>query len=89
VVQVYISDDEASVERPKRELKAFSKVRAEAGAEVTITLDLPPRAFMFCDVDKGCWRREAGSFTLSLGFSATDIRATLPLVFAMGATEAY
>lgn len=89
VVQVYVGDDVASVDRPSRELKGFTKVRAEAGAEVTVTLDLPPRAFMFCDLEAGCWRREAGSFTLTLGFSATDIRATLPLEFATGATEAY
>ena len=64
MVQVYVTDDEASVDRPKRELKGFAKVHAEAGAEVNATIDLPPRAFMFCDVEAGCWRREVGSFTL-------------------------
>lgn len=89
VVQVYVKDDQASVPRPVRELKGFAKVRAAAGQEVTATIDLPQRAFMFCDVAAGLWRREAGSFTLSVGFSATDTRATLPLEFATGMTEAY
>lgn len=89
VVQVYVRADDASVPRPLRALKGFAKVRAEAGQEVTATIDLPPRAFMFCDVEAGLWRREAGEFTLSLGFSATDIRATLSLSFDTGATEGY
>jgi len=31
VVQVYVSDPVASVQRPERELKAFAKVRLEPG----------------------------------------------------------
>ncbi|MEY4698070.1 MAG: hypothetical protein RIT14_2498 [Pseudomonadota bacterium] len=86
VVQVYLGDDEASVPRPRRELKAFAKVALDAGAETEVVLTLPPRAFCFFDVAAQCWRREAGQFTLWAGFSAGDIRATGDLVFDEGTT---
>ena len=89
VVQVYLGQDEAPAHRPKRMLKAFAKVSADPGQEVSVTLDLPPRAFMHCDVAAGLWRRAPGRFTLSVGFSAADIRASLPLQFDTGATEPF
>lgn len=89
VVQVYVGEDDAPAHRPKRMLKAFAKVFADPGHEVSVTLDLPPRAFMHCDVAAGLWRRAPGRFTLSVGFSAADIRASLPLQFDTGATEPF
>ncbi|MCB1388303.1 MAG: glycoside hydrolase family 3 C-terminal domain-containing protein [Rhodobacteraceae bacterium] len=75
VVQLYVGDDHASVPRPVRELKAFAKVRLEAGETRLVTLLLPPRAFAFFDTAARCWRIEDGTFTLTAGFSATDLRA--------------
>lgn len=86
VVQLYLGDDEASVDRPKRELKAFAKVTLDAGAETEVTLTLPPRTFCFFDTAVQCWRREAGGFTLWSGFSAKDIRATATISFDTGTT---
>ena len=75
VVQFYVGDLEASVERPARELKAFAKVDLDAGETTTVRMALPPRAFAFFDVTVGQWRIEAGSFTVEAGFSAADIRS--------------
>ena len=75
VVQVYVGDLEASVERPARELKAFAKVDLDAGETTTVRMALPPRAFAFFDVTVGQWRIEAGSFTIEAGLSAADIRS--------------
>uniref|UniRef100_UPI003F69DE90 fibronectin type III-like domain-contianing protein n=1 Tax=Marivivens donghaensis TaxID=1699413 RepID=UPI003F69DE90 len=75
VVQVYVGDLEASVERPARELKAFAKVDLDSGETTTVRMALPPRAFAFFDVTVGQWRIEAGSFTIEAGLSAADIRS--------------
>ena len=75
VVQVYVGDLEASVERPARELKAFAKVDLDAGETTAVRMALPPRAFAFFDVTVGQWRIEAGSFTIEAGLSAADIRS--------------
>jgi len=75
VVQVYVGDVEASVERPARELKAFAKVTLDAGETTHVRVSLPPRAFAFFDVTVGQWRVEAGSFTVEAGLSAADIRS--------------
>jgi beta-glucosidase len=76
VVQLYVSDAEASVVRPARELKGFAKVALKAGESRQVVLTLGPRAFAFYDMTAAAWRVEAGVFRLSAGFSAGDIRAT-------------
>ncbi|GAA3859955.1 glycoside hydrolase family 3 C-terminal domain-containing protein [Celeribacter arenosi] len=79
VIQLYLGDDEASVPRPAKELKGFAKVALEAGETKAVTIQLSPRDFAFFDVSARLWRVEEGSFTISLGFSADDIAATLHL----------
>jgi beta-glucosidase len=74
-VQLYISDVEASVARPRKELKAFARVRVEPGATATVSFDLVERMFTFWDVDQRTWRTEPGEFELLAGASAGDIRA--------------
>jgi len=76
VVQLYVSDTEASVSRPEKELKGFQKISLAAGEEATVSIDLNPRDFAFFDVDAGVWRVEAGEFTLSAGFSAADLKVS-------------
>ena len=76
VVQLYVGDIEASVSRPEKELKGFQKISLAAGDEATVSIDLCSRDFAFFDVDAGLWRVEAGEFTLSAGFSATDLRTS-------------
>ena len=70
VVQLYVSDAEASVARPGRELKAFAKLHLAAGASGTAKLTLNMRAFAFYDVENKRWTAEAGSFGLHLGTTA-------------------
>ncbi len=76
VVQLYVSDTASSAPRPAKELKAFAKVRLDAGASQTVTLVLDARAFAFFDTVSSKWVVEPGVFTLSVGQSSAD----LPLV---------
>ncbi|NNE69840.1 MAG: glycosyl hydrolase, partial [Rhodothermales bacterium] len=74
VVQVYVEDDESSLERPKKELKAFEKVRLEPGASAELVLSLGEDAFSFYDPSVPGWVLEPGAFTVHVGGSSDDIR---------------
>jgi beta-glucosidase len=73
VVQCYVHDAEASVDRPVHELKAFSKVQLASGAASEVVLQLDRRAFAFWDVDRNDWTVEAGEFELRIGTSSRAI----------------
>ncbi|MGH2760339.1 MAG: glycoside hydrolase family 3 C-terminal domain-containing protein, partial [Actinomycetota bacterium] len=77
VVQLYVSDLEASVSRPPKELKRFEKVTLEPGETKTVRFVLDSRAFAFW---KDGWVTEPGEFELLCGSSAADIRATTRLL---------
>ena len=74
VVQIYVGDVEASVPRPVKELKAFSKIALEPGEKRRLSFILDARTFAFFDTTERCWRIETGEFAVMAGFSATDIR---------------
>ena len=73
VVQLYISDDEASVLRPEKELKGFEKVYLKPGESKTVTFPVKEEDLCWFDADAHKWVSESGSFTARLGFSAGDI----------------
>jgi beta-glucosidase len=75
VVQLYVSDAEASVARPGRELKAFAKLHLAAGASGTARLTLNMRSFAFYELEHKRWTAEAGSFGLHLGTTADALFA--------------
>jgi beta-glucosidase len=74
VVQLYVTDDRASVVRPPKELKGFEKVALAPGEEKTVRFTLGRRAFAFWDVEVHAWRVEAGTFTLRVGSSSRALR---------------
>ena len=76
VVQAYIGDVAASVQRPVKELKGFAKVSLTPGETRLIDIALNPRAYAFFDVAAQSWRIETGAFDISVGFSAADLRVT-------------
>jgi beta-glucosidase len=76
VVQVYLRDVAASVARPIRELKGFTKVALEPGESRPVTLTLDQRAFSFWSELRGRWAVEAGDFAVEVGHHSRD----LPLV---------
>lgn len=79
IVQLYVGDDESSVVRPVKELKGFEKVWLKSGESKRVRMELPYESLCFFDADQHAWRAEKGMFTLSIGASSDDIRATLPL----------
>jgi beta-glucosidase len=74
VVQVYVSDEQSSVERPEKELKAFEKVFLAPGESKTIELTLKEDAFQFFDEMKSQWTMEPGKFNILVGNSSRNIK---------------
>ena len=75
VVQLYIQDAEASVDRPSKELKGFEKVWLESGETKTVRFTIGRDALSFFDADKHEWVAEPGTFKALIGASSADIRS--------------
>lgn len=77
VVQLYVSDPVASLQRPEHELKAFSKTTVLApGKSETVKLVLDRDAFSFYDDKRQAWVAERGVFGIRIAASSSDIRLT-------------
>ncbi len=70
VVQLYITDQKCSVDRPVKELKAFQKVNLKPGETKTITLKTDKRALSFWDEASDGWKAEPGEFIAWAGDSS-------------------
>lgn len=77
-VQLYISDEKASVLRPVKELKGFEKISLAPGETKTVTFTVKPSDLEFYSESAGKWTSEPGKFKALIGSSSTDIRATVP-----------
>jgi beta-glucosidase len=74
VVQLYVSDGDSEVLRPRKELKGFEKVDLMPGEERTVGFKLGKRAFAYFSTDKKDWVAEDGEFKILAGSSSRDIR---------------
>ena len=73
VVQLYFSDDTASMVRPPFELAGFCRVPLKAGETRTVRFALKASQTAFLDEEMR-WKVEKGTFTLLAGASSEDIR---------------
>jgi beta-glucosidase len=76
VVQLYLGDDHASVDRPVKELKGYRKVFLKPGETTTVRFSIQPDDLKFYDVMTRDWKAEPGGFTAFIGSSSRDIRLT-------------
>jgi len=76
VVQVYVGDVASSVDRPVRELKAFTKVEIAPAQSVRLNFELRARDLSFFSPVHGRWVLEAGDFEVSIGGSSRDLPLT-------------
>jgi beta-glucosidase len=74
VVQVYVGDQDSSVDRPERELKAFAKVALDAGEYREVEFVLRARDFSYYSTTHGRWFLEPGAFDVRVGASSRDLR---------------
>jgi len=71
VVQLYVAPRKASVVRPVKELKAFRKVRLQAGEEQTVQFELTDDMFRYFDAGKHEWLTDRGTYDIYIG-TASD-----------------
>jgi beta-glucosidase len=64
VVQVYLALSAEDAMRPRRRLAGFATLTAEPGQAVTVTVELPERAFQIWD---GGWRTVPGTYQVQAG----------------------
>ena len=76
IAEIYVADKESTIFRPKKELRAFTKVFLKAGEEKEVTVELGKRAFAYYNVNIGVWHVETGAFEILVGASSRDIRLT-------------
>jgi beta-glucosidase len=73
VVQLYLRDDVASVVRPVKELKDFTKLLLQPGESKTVRFVVNKEKLSFYNQQLN-WVTEPGSFNLMIGSASNDIR---------------
>jgi beta-glucosidase len=73
VVQLYIRDEVASLVRPVKELKDFSKIMLQPGESTTVQFVIDKEKLSFYNKQLD-WVAEPGMFDLMIGSASNDIR---------------
>ncbi|MFZ0537895.1 MAG: glycoside hydrolase family 3 C-terminal domain-containing protein, partial [Candidatus Sulfotelmatobacter sp.] len=74
VVELYLHDGHASVDRPVQELKGFRRVELAPGESKNVRFTLDRDAMAFYSTSKKDWVTERGQFDVLVGASSRDIR---------------
>ena len=74
VVQLYIHDEIASVEREVKALKGFERVSLKAGESKKVSFKIDKSHLSFFDTASKKWVAETGKFEVLIGSSSKDIR---------------
>lgn len=81
VAQLYVAFPEAA-DMPVRSLRGFEKVQIAAGGSATVSFVLQKRDLSHWDVEAQEWKVEAGTYTLYVGASSRDLKATTTLTIS-------
>ncbi len=77
VAEVYVSAPQLSLPKPAEELKAFGKTKVLQPKESqTISFTLTAKDLASFDSARSAWVAEAGTYTVKVGASSTDIKRT-------------
>jgi beta-glucosidase len=76
VVQLYLTDDAASVPMPVKQLRGFKRVTLAAGEKTTVTLTLTADELYYYDEANLRFDVEPGTFTVRIGGSSDNLPLT-------------
>jgi beta-glucosidase len=76
VVQAYVSVPGSHVVRPPRELKGFGSISLEPGESGRVELRIAGEDLAYWSVLDATWVVEGGSYTVEVGSSSRDLRAS-------------
>jgi beta-glucosidase len=74
VVQLYVHDGHAKIDRPVHELKGFQRVELAPGETQTVHFKLNRSAFSYWSPETKAWVADPGEFEVQVGASSRDIR---------------
>jgi beta-glucosidase len=74
VAQLYVGQENPSVDRPIKELKGFQKVYLQPGESQTVTLPLNLRSFAYWDEATQKWIALPGTYKVLVGAASDDIK---------------
>jgi beta-glucosidase len=80
VIQLYVTDKKASVQRPEKQLAAFERVSIAPNQTKTVELVVSTKDLAFWDVNKKTFVVEPGKFKVMIGSSSKDIKASSQFV---------
>jgi beta-glucosidase len=73
VAQVYVGDPSATVPRPAKELKGFTRVMLAPGQSSRINISLDRRSLAYWDTRSHGWQVDPGEFVVYVGDSSADL----------------
>ncbi len=76
VPQFYIHDNGATVKRPIKQLKGFTRIMLKQGESRTVTFSLNYQDLAYYDTTAKAWAVNQGTFNLMVGSSSQSIRLT-------------
>ncbi len=76
VAQLYVSYVGPSVDRPVRDLKAFTRVHLEPNETRTVSLEVPIRDLAYYNVGASAWQVESITYGVHVGPSSRDLPLT-------------
>jgi len=79
IIQIYIGDDECSVDRPPKELQGFEKVFLNPGEKKTVSIILDESAFEFYSEHDHKFKIESGVFTIWAGSSSRELPLSIKI----------
>jgi beta-glucosidase len=74
VVELYVHDGHAKMDRPIHELKGFARVDLQPNESKTVRFILSPDAFSYWSPETKAWQVDPGRFQIQVGASSRDIR---------------
>ncbi|MEQ2457543.1 glycoside hydrolase family 3 C-terminal domain-containing protein, partial [Flavonifractor hominis] len=73
VVQLYINDEESTIDRPVRELKGFEKIELQPDETKTVSFTLDKSDLSYWDDEVHSWMAEAGTFNAQFCRSSSEV----------------
>lgn len=73
IAQIYLSQEDPTIFKPKKELKEFEKVELEVGEEKQVEIILNKKAFEYFNPKTNKWSIEQGKYKILVGKSSRDI----------------
>ena len=73
ISQLYVSAVDGKIDRPKKELKGFSKVFLKVGETKNIQIKINRDAFTYFDELANDWKIPSGTYKIQIGKSCADI----------------